>query len=124
MKNVATAIAVSFLSPVIIGTMLGTYFFIGYGEVELFWQLFTTAIANAHIVGISMAVCVLPTYHLLYKRDKVSYSAVMTAAMLGGAALTYVFSVDGGPILIANSVMCSLAAALFLYSLRRRNVAC
>ncbi|OCQ22969.1 hypothetical protein A7985_03155 [Pseudoalteromonas luteoviolacea] len=121
MKNVATAIGVSLLSPILVGALLGVYFLVSVGEAALFWQVFTTAIANAHIVGISMAVCVLPTYHLLYKRNKVSYSAVMTAAMLGGAALTYVFSVSGGPILIANSIMCSLAAALFLYSLRQRS---
>ncbi|KZN57180.1 hypothetical protein N474_09240 [Pseudoalteromonas luteoviolacea CPMOR-2] len=119
MKNVATAIGVSMLSPVIVGSLLGMYFVFVYGDGELFWQLLTTAIANAHIVGISMAVCVLPTYHFLYKRNKVTYSAVMTTAMIGGAVLTYLFSVSGGPIIIANSIMCSLGAALFLYSLRR-----
>ncbi|MCF2858593.1 hypothetical protein L1286_13995 [Pseudoalteromonas sp. SMS1] len=123
MKNVAIAIGVSLFSPVIIGSLLGIYFFIAYGESELFWQLLMTAVANAHIVGIAMAICVLPTYRFLYMRNKVSYSAVMTSAMLGGAALTYLFSVSGGPIIIANSIMCSLGAALFLYSLRRHSAA-
>ncbi|KID56798.1 membrane protein [Pseudoalteromonas luteoviolacea] len=119
MKKVATAIGISMFSPLIVGTILGAYFYIVTGQGQVFLQLLTTAISNAHIVGIVMALCVLPTYLFLYKRDKLSYAALTTAAMLGGAVFTFFFSISGGPILIANAVMCALASALFLYSLRR-----
>ncbi|MDK1286588.1 hypothetical protein [Pseudoalteromonas umbrosa] len=120
MKKVATAIGVSMLSPLIIGCVLGAYFYISTGQGQLFFQLLTTAISNAHIVGMVMALCVLPVYLFLYKRGKLSYSALTTTALLGGTAFTYLLAVSTGPILIANAVMSAFASALFLYSLRRQ----
>ncbi|MDK2593738.1 hypothetical protein QNM18_01485 [Pseudoalteromonas sp. P94(2023)] len=120
MKKVATAIGISMLSPLIVGSLLGIYFYITTGQGQLFIQLLTTAISNGHIVGLAMALCVLPVYLFLYKRNKLTYSALTTVAMLGGTALTLLLSVSGGPILIANAVMCALASALFLYSLRKQ----
>jgi hypothetical protein len=78
-----------------------------------------TAIANAHIVGLTMAAFVVPGYLLMFKYSKVNYSGVLTLGLLGGAIFSYLLSATTGEIFLINSVMSGFAAGLFLFGLRK-----
>ena len=80
-----------------------------------------SAIANAHIVGLSMALLVVPGYMLMYKYNKVQYSGGLTLGMLGGAVFSFLFSASAGMVFLVNTVMAALASGLFLYGLRHFN---
>lgn len=119
--RLAKSVGFSLLSPVIIGCLLGLY----YGATlnsnfsTVFLSLFMTAIANAHIVGLTMAAFVVPGYLLMFKYAKVSYSAVLTLGLFGGAIFSYLLSASSGEIFLVNSIMSALAAGLFLFGLRK-----
>ncbi|CAM3976743.1 hypothetical protein [Pseudoalteromonas byunsanensis] len=120
-QQLAKSVALSFLSPLLTGCVLGIYFTIsshGAG-VGVFLSLLTGAIVNAHIVGLSMALFVVPGYLLLFRVNKVHYSAILTLGMLGGAISSYLFAAQSGAGLVVNSIMATMAAGLFLYGLRR-----
>ena len=72
--QLAKSVALSLLSPVIIGSMLGIYYALTMrgDAVSIFLGLLMTAIANAHIVGLTMAAFVVPGYLLMFKYSKYS----------------------------------------------------
>ncbi|HCP98246.1 MAG TPA: hypothetical protein DIT74_11120, partial [Pseudoalteromonas sp.] len=92
--QLAKSVALSLLSPVIIGSMLGIYYALTMrgDAVSIFLGLLMTAIANAHIVGLTMAAFVVPGYLLMFKYSKVNYSGVLTLGLLGGAIFSYLLS--------------------------------
>ncbi len=123
-RFVAHSILYSLVSPIIVGLTIACYYTIVLPESSfaLFFQIIMSAVANAHIVGLTMAICVVPGYLFLFKRNKVTYSSILTIAMLGGALFSYVFSASGGVIFLVNTVMSLLAAGIFLYTLRRQTM--
>ncbi|AXV65116.1 MULTISPECIES: hypothetical protein [Pseudoalteromonas] len=119
--RLAKSVGLSLLSPVIIGCVLGVYYALtleGNGW-RIFFNLFMNAIANAHIVGLTMAAFVVPGYLLMYKYAKVNYSGVLTLGLLGGAIFSYLLSATSGMAFIVNAIMSALAAGLFLFGLRQ-----
>lgn len=119
--QLAKSVALSLLSPVIVGSLLGIYYSITLqGEfVSIFFSLLMTAISNAHIVGLTMAAFVVPGYLLMFKYSKVNYSGVLTLDLLGGAIFSFLLSASTGEIFLINSVMSAIAAGLFLFGLRK-----
>ncbi|KAF7785692.1 hypothetical protein PRUB_a0053 [Pseudoalteromonas rubra] len=117
--QVAKAVGYSLLSPLIVGIVLGGYYALLSGQSKILFQILMTAVANAHIVGLSMACFVLPAYMALLRYNKVTYSAVLTAGMLGGALFSFLFVASSGMVFIINAVMAALGGGLFLFSLRR-----
>ncbi|HDZ32741.1 MAG TPA: hypothetical protein ENH67_07630 [Pseudoalteromonas sp.] len=119
--QLAKSVALSLLSPVIIGSLLGLYYALTLqGDfLFVFFQLLMTAISNAHIVGLTMAAFVVPGYLLMFKYSKVNYSGVLTLGLLGGAIFSYLLSASTGEIFLINSVMSAFAAGLFLFGLRK-----
>ena len=119
--QLAKSVALSLLSPVIIGSLLGLYYALTLqGDfLSVFFQLLMTAISNAHIVGLTMAAFVVPGYLLMFKYSKVNYSGVLTLGLLGGAIFSYLLSASTGEIFLTNSLMSALAAGLFLFGLRK-----
>jgi len=119
--QLAKSVALSLLSPVIIGSLLGLYYALALqGDfLSVFFQLLMTAISNAHIVGLTMAAFVVPGYLLMFKYSKVNYSGVLTLGLLGGAIFSYLLSASTGEIFLINSVMSAFAAGLFLFGLRK-----
>ncbi|MFT6508378.1 MAG: hypothetical protein ACJAUK_002493 [Colwellia polaris] len=119
--QLAKSVALSLLSPVIIGSLLGLYYALTLqGDfLSAFFQLLMTAISNAHIVGLTMAAFVVPGYLLMFKYSKVNYSGVLTLGLLGGAIFSYLLSASTGEIFLINSVMSAFAAGLFLFGLRK-----
>ncbi|WP_096739563.1 hypothetical protein [Pseudoalteromonas atlantica] len=119
--QLAKSVALSLLSPVIVGSLLGLYYGLTVnGDVTtIFLQLLMTAIANAHIVGLTMAAFVVPGYLLMFKYTKVNYSGVLTLGLLGGAIFSFLLSATTGEIFLINSVMSAFAAGLFLFGLRK-----
>ncbi|MEM5533233.1 hypothetical protein [Pseudoalteromonas arctica] len=119
--QLAKSVALSLLSPVIIGSLLGIYISLtSQGDfLSLFLLTFITAILNAHIVGLTMAAFVVPGYLLMFKYSKVNYSGVLTLGLLGGAIFSYLLSASTGEIFLINSVMSAFAAGLFLFGLRK-----
>ncbi|KAF7769795.1 hypothetical protein PCIT_a2697 [Pseudoalteromonas citrea] len=115
------SIGMSLLSPLIIGSILGLYYGLVLEQplLSVFVGLLMSALANAHIVGLAMAAFVVPGYLLMYKHNKVQYSAVLTLGMLGGAVFSYLLGASTGGGFLVNTVMAALAAGLFLYGLRR-----
>lgn len=111
----------SLLSPLIVGSVLGVFYAITLenGSSATFFGLLLSAIANAHIVGLAMGLFVIPSYVFLIKRGQVSYSALLTSGLLGGAVFSFIFAATSGPAFIVNAVMSGLAAGLFLFGLRR-----
>jgi hypothetical protein len=122
-QNLAKSVAMSLLAPVIVGTVLGIYYALAVeqGGSKIFFSLLMSAIANGHIVGLSMAVLVVPGYMLMHKYNKVQYSGVLTLGMLGGALFSYLFAATAGMVFLVNTVMATIASGLFLYGLRRFN---
>ena len=118
--RLAKSVGLSLLSPVIIGSVLGVYYALTLNTDPLttFFQLLMSAIANAHIVGLTMAAFVVPGYLLMYKYAKVNCSGVLTLGLLGGAIFSYLLSATGGMVFLINTAMSALAAGLFLYGLR------
>ena len=119
--QLAKSVALSLLSPVIVGSLLGIYYSITLqGEFfSIFFSLLMTAISNAHIVGLTMAAFVVPGYLLMFKYSKVNYSGVLTLGLLGGAIFSFLLSASTGEIFLINSVMSAIAAGLFLFGLRK-----
>lgn len=119
--QLAKSVALSLLSPVIVGSLLGIYYSITLqGEfVSIFFSLLMTAISNAHIVGLTMAAFVVPGYLLMFKYSKVNYSGVLTLGLFGGAIFSFLLSASTGEIFLINSVMSAIAAGLFLFGLRK-----
>lgn len=119
--QLAKSVALSLLSPVIVGSVLGLYYALTLqGDfLSVFFQLLMTAISNAHIVGLTMAAFVVPGYLLMFKYSKVNYSGVLTLGLLGGAIFSYLLSASTGEIFLINSVMSAFAAGLFLFGLRK-----
>ena len=122
-QQLAKSVAMSLLAPVIVGTTLGVYYALSVesGGAKMFFSLLMSAIANSHIVGLSMALLVVPGYILMYKYNKVQYSGVLTLGMLGGALFSFLFSASADMVFLVNTVMAALASGLFLYGLRRFN---
>lgn len=119
-QRLAKSVALSLLSPVIVGAVLGGYYaFMASNPLSTFFQFLMIAIANAHIVGLTMAAFVVPGYLLMFKYSKVNYSGVLTLGLLGGAIFSYLLSATSGMAFIVNSVMSAIAAGLFLYGLRK-----
>ncbi|KTD90281.1 MULTISPECIES: hypothetical protein [unclassified Pseudoalteromonas] len=119
--QLAKSVALSLLSPVIVGSLLGVYYSVTLqGEfVSIFFSLLMTAISNAHIVGLTMAAFVVPGYLLMFKYSKVNYSGVLTLGLVGGAIFSFLLSASTGEIFLINSVMSAIAAGLFLFGLRK-----
>ncbi len=121
--RLAKAVFYSLLAPIIVGLTLGIYYALGAQSngSQIFFSVLLSAIANANIVGLSMAVFVVPGYLLMYKHNKVHYSGVLTLGMLGGALFSYAFGAGAGFLLVVNAVMAALGSGLFLYGLRRNS---
>ncbi|MBQ4832470.1 hypothetical protein J8L70_04365 [Pseudoalteromonas sp. MMG010] len=118
--QLAKSVGLSLLSPIIMGTVLGCYYAIilPSNPINTFFQLLINAIANAHIVGLTMAAFVVPGYLLMFRYAKVNYSGVLTLGLLGGAVFSFLLSASNGEIFLINSIMSGLAAGLFLFGLR------
>ena len=56
---------------------------------------------------------------MLFKINKISYWAILTIALIGGAFFSFIFSASGGMIFFVNTLMALMSAGIFLYSLRR-----
>lgn len=121
-QQLAKSILYSFLSPILLGSIVGAYcaLITVNGSSAMFFNVLLSAIANAHIVGLAMGVCVVPAYMYLSKKGKLNYSAILTAGMAGGALFSYLLSAQQGGAFVANAVMSALAAGIFLFSLRRQ----
>ena len=119
--RLAKSVGLSLLSPVIIGSILGVYYglTLNADPITTFIQLLMSAIANAHIVGLTMAAFVVPGYLLMFRYAKVNYSGVLTLGLLGGAIFSFLLSATGGMVFLVNTAMSALAAGLFLYGLRQ-----
>ncbi|CCQ11824.1 hypothetical protein PALB_27250 [Pseudoalteromonas luteoviolacea B = ATCC 29581] len=119
--NILKGVGFSFLSPLVIGICLGLFYSLTLenGTSATFFTMLLSAISNAHIAGIAIGVFVLPSYLYLVKRGKVTYSALLTTGLLGGAVSSYFLAATSGPAFIINSLMSALAGGLFLYGLRR-----
>ncbi|MBQ4845564.1 MULTISPECIES: hypothetical protein [Pseudoalteromonas] len=117
----AKSIAMSLLSPLLIGVVLGGYytFTLNQPGIQIFFGILISAFSNAHIAGLAMAVFVVPGYLLMHKYSKVQYSAVLALGMIGGAFFSYVLAATSGMGFIVNTCMAALASGLFLYGLRR-----
>ena len=116
----AKSIVLSLLSPLLIGTILGAYYSIVLGhDWGIFIRVLLSALSNAYIPGLAMALFVVPGYLLMYRFNKIQYMGILALGMLGGAAFSYLFSVSAGMVFIVNTCMASLAAGVFLYGLRR-----
>ena len=84
--QLAKSVALSLLSPVIVGSLLGIYYSITLqGEfVSIFFSLLMTAISNAHIVGLTMAAFVVPGYLLMFKYSKQDMKAILKSINMEG----------------------------------------
>lgn len=120
---IAKSILFSLTSPLLTGLLIGTYYAltVNHGSLQLLLSISLSAISNAHVVGLSMAFCVLPCYLFFSKRHKITYSLIVTSAMLGGACFSYLLSAQSGPIFLVNTLMASFAGGIFLWSLRKLN---
>lgn len=118
--RLAKSVGLSLLSPIIIGCCLGAYYALTLNgsPMSIFFNLLMSAIANGHIVGLTMAAFVVPGYLLMLKYAKVNYSGVLTLGLLGGAIFSYLLSATSGMVFLINTLMSALAAGLFLYGLR------
>ncbi|MEI5638543.1 MULTISPECIES: hypothetical protein [unclassified Pseudoalteromonas] len=121
MKSVGKGVGFSLLAPLIVGGVLGVYYSISLNSSEVFFNLLLSAISNAYIVGLAMALFVVPGYIFMFKRGKVQYGGILTLGLLGGAIFSYVFAAQSGMGFIVNAVMSMIAAGLFLFGLRRGN---
>ncbi|MFY8273385.1 hypothetical protein AAEU32_04605 [Pseudoalteromonas sp. SSDWG2] len=121
--KLAKAVLYSLLAPVIIGVCIGIYYALGADQngSQIFFSVLLSALANAHIVGLSMALFVVPSYLLMFKYQKVHYSGVLTLGLVGGAFFSYLLGASVGFLLIVNAVMAALGSGLFLFGLRRVN---
>ena len=119
-NKILQSIAYSLFSPFLIGSLIGIYYVatLDNGDSQLFFSILLSAVANAHIVGLTMAIFVLPLYLYLYKRGKTNKTAVLTAALFGGALFSFMFNVASVQAFIVNTVMAILAAAIFLFTLK------
>jgi len=119
--QLAKSVALSFLSPVIIGSVMGTYYGLTLqGDfISLFFKLLMTAISNAHIVGLTMAAFVVPAYLLMFKYARVNYSGILIIGLLGGTIFSYLLSATQTEVFIINAIMSAFAAGLFLFGLRK-----
>ncbi|MDP2635760.1 MAG: hypothetical protein ACPG5Z_08750 [Pseudoalteromonas sp.] len=122
--RLAKSVALSLLSPIIIGSLLGAYYALTLNgdSITIFFNLLMSAIANAHIVGLTMAAFVVPGYLLMFKYAKVNYSGVLTLGLLGGAIFSYLLSATQGMVFLVNTSMSAVAAGLFLYGLRKASL--
>jgi len=111
----------SLISPLLIGILIGLYyvFTLENATTQIFFNIVMTAISNAHIVGLTMGCFVVPGYLLLYKFNKITYWAILTIALLGGALFSFIFSASGGMIFLVNTLMALTSAGIFLNCLRR-----
>jgi len=111
----------SLFSPLLIGILIGLYyvFTLENATSQIFFTILMTAISNAHIVGLTMGCFVVPGYLLLYKLNKITYWAILTIALLGGALFSFIFSASGGMIFLVNTLMALTSAGIFLNCLRR-----
>lgn len=122
-QKLAKSVALSLLAPVNVGTALVVYYALSVkgGGAKMFFSLLMTAVANAHIVGLSMALFVVPGYMLMYKYSKVQFYGVLALGILGGALFSLLFSTSAGMVFLVNTTMAALASVLFLCGLRRFN---
>ncbi|WP_105189844.1 hypothetical protein [Pseudoalteromonas sp. T1lg48] len=120
-QHLAKAVLYSLLAPVLVGVVLGIYYALSVQEngSAIFFTVLLSALANAHIVGLAMAVLVVPGYLLMYKHNKVHYSGILTLGLLGGALFSFLFGAGAGFLLIVNALMAALGSGLFLFGLRR-----
>ncbi|SFC08471.1 hypothetical protein [Pseudoalteromonas denitrificans] len=121
-KAVSNSILFSLLSPLLIGVLIGLYYTLvsENANSKLFVSIIMTAISNAHIVGLSMGLGVLPGYLLLHKFNKINYGTILTISLLAGALFSYTFSAMGGMIFLVNTLMSLTAGGIFLFSLRKQ----
>ena len=121
-KTILKGIAYSLFSPFVIGCLIGAYYVITLegGNSKLFFSILLSAVANAHIVGLTMAICVVPLYLFLIKRSKTNNTAVITAAIFGGALFSFMFNVASGQVFIVNTLMAILAAGIFIMTQKKR----
>lgn len=121
-KIILKGIAYSLFSPFVIGCFIGMYyvFTLESGNSQLFFSILLSAVANAHIVGLTMGICVLPVYLYLVKRSKTNNTAVLTAALFGGALFSFMFNVASGQVFIVNTTMAILAAGIFIVTQKKQ----
>lgn len=120
-NNLLKSIAYSLFSPFLIGSAIGIYYTLTLdgGNSQLFFSILLSAVSNAHIVGLTMAILVVPIYLYLFKRNKLTLMPVMTAAIFGGALFSFMFNVNSGQVFVINTVMAALAAGIFLFVLKQ-----
>ncbi|WP_440055977.1 hypothetical protein ACSLBF_07470 [Pseudoalteromonas sp. T1lg65] len=118
MKKIISGVGFSLLSPLIVGLGLGIYFSIISGQSSALFSMLLSAIANAHIVGLTMALIVLPGYITMQRFQCIHYSGVLTLGLLGGALFSFLFAASSGGGFIVNVIMSAIAAGLFLFGLR------
>lgn len=111
----------SLISPLLIGILIGLYYVLTLenGTSQIFFNIIMTAMSNAHIVGLTMGCFVVPGYLFLFKLNKITYWAILTIALLGGALFSFIFSATSSMIFFVNTLMSLTAAGIFLNSLRR-----
>lgn len=111
----------SLISPLLIGILIGLYYVLTLENAtsQIFFNIIMTAISNSHIVGLTMACFVVPGYLFLFKLNKITYWAILTIALLGGALFSFIFSATSSMIFFVNTLMSLTAAGIFLNCLRR-----
>ena len=111
----------SMFSPLLIGILIGLYYVLTLENAtsQIFYNIIMTAVSNAHIVGLTMGCFVVPGYLLLYKLNKITYWAILTISLLGGALFSFIFSASGSMVFLVNTLMSLTAAGIFLNCLRR-----
>lgn len=119
--KLAKSIALSLLAPVFMGIILGLYTALTASQYQgkVFFSVLLSALANAHIAGLAIALFVVPGYLLMYRFNCVKYAGVLTLGLLGGACVSVFFGASQGGVFILNTIMAALASGLFLYGLRR-----
>ena len=121
-KIVLKGVAYSLFSPFLIGCLIGIYYVavLDGATTKLFLSIVLSAVANAHIVGLTMAICVVPVYMYLQKRNKSNKTAMIMAAIFGGALFSFVFNVASGQVFVVNTLMATLAAGIFIFILKQQ----
>ncbi len=119
-RNLAKSIAFSFLSPVLLGLAIGLYYAPSFdgNKIQLILRMLLSALSNAHIAGLSMAVFVVPGYVMLQRRNRVGYGPILSLGLLGGGLFSWLFGAADNAVFTVNTMMAILASGLFLYMLR------
>jgi len=120
-QQILKSVLLSLIAPVVVGIVFGFIIAISAQNngAYLFFSMLINAMLNAHIVGLTMALLVLPGYKVMLKFNKVKYSFILCLGISGGVLFSVLFEAEHFMVLLTNAGMTALASGLFLYGLRR-----